>query len=219
MKELPYLKFYTGEYLAGDITSCSLMAQGLFINICCYYWTKQGHYFLASAKQRFSNCEKEFKELINKEIIKTNENEIIITFLDEQLKERKALSLKRSKAGRYGGLAKAKQVSGKRVAKLSYIEEKRREEKRKEKETIYGRIEKFGTMVSEYIERNPKYLPVKKEFIKYWTEMNKSETKFRSEGEKYFSMGKRLGTFLGNFNKNKISENLIDDLFPVRSKK
>ena len=37
-KELPYFKFYPGIYITGDVTLCSLEAQGLFINICSFYW-------------------------------------------------------------------------------------------------------------------------------------------------------------------------------------
>ena len=35
-KELPYFQFEPAEYLTKDISFCSLSAQGLFINICCF---------------------------------------------------------------------------------------------------------------------------------------------------------------------------------------
>jgi hypothetical protein len=38
-KELPYFKFEPAEYLTKDV-SCSLAAQGLFINLCSYYWQR-----------------------------------------------------------------------------------------------------------------------------------------------------------------------------------
>ena len=40
-KELPYFQFEPAEYLTKDISFCSLSAQGLFINICSFYWQRQ----------------------------------------------------------------------------------------------------------------------------------------------------------------------------------
>ena len=68
----------------------------------------------------------------------------------------------------------------------------------KKANNILKRIEKFTEEVSLYIENNPKYSQVKDIFINYWTETNKSNTKFRFEAERFFSLGKRLGTFLKN---------------------
>ena len=137
MKELPYLKFYTGEYLTGDITICDLKTQGLFINICCYYWNRQGHYPLANAKQRFSKYEKELNELLESNILKVEGDNIVIEFLDEQLNERESLSQVRAKAGHKGGLAKAKHLISKRVAKRSNIEENKKREEKEEKKSVY----------------------------------------------------------------------------------
>lgn len=137
MKELPYFKFFPGEWLSGEITACSISAQGIFTNICCYYWNKQGHYPLAIAKQRFSKYETELNQLLENGIIKTDDDgEMIIEFLDEQLTEREALSVKRSIAGSSGGIAKAKQMHGKHVAKRSYIEKEKEEEKKEELDLI-----------------------------------------------------------------------------------
>jgi hypothetical protein len=42
-KELPYFKFEPAEYLTKDVF-CSLAAQGLFINLCSYYWQRSCNY-------------------------------------------------------------------------------------------------------------------------------------------------------------------------------
>ena len=41
-KEIPYFKFFIGEWANGDITCESYEAQGIFINICSIYWAKLG---------------------------------------------------------------------------------------------------------------------------------------------------------------------------------
>ena len=39
-KEIPYFKFFTGEWANGEITAESYEVQGVFINICSLYWDK-----------------------------------------------------------------------------------------------------------------------------------------------------------------------------------
>ena len=171
MKEIPYFKFYTGEYLTGEITVCDMETQGVFINLCCYYWNKQGSICLPIAKKRFKQNENELNNLIEMEIIKIDDDEnIFIDFLDEQLNERNALHVKRVMAGRKGGVAKAKQKGSKAVAKLSNIEEKRKEEKRKEFEKfwkLYGKsvgnkeklLKKFSALSDKDISAIMEYIP------------------------------------------------------------
>lgn len=132
-KELPYFKFEPAEWLAGDITACSISAQGLFVNICCLYWIKDCNLSLAIAKQKYTNCQTEFIELQNLEIIKIENEKIKIAFLDLQFNERIQISEKRSKIGALGGIAKAKQKLSKSIPIANIREEKRREEKREDK--------------------------------------------------------------------------------------
>lgn len=99
-KELPYFKFQPSEWMTGDITLCSMEAQGLFINLCSYYWIRDCNISLANAQQRFSNCFSLFEELQSKDILKVNGDEkIIINFLDEQMEKFTDISAKRSKSG------------------------------------------------------------------------------------------------------------------------
>src|SRR3972149_2338823 len=98
-KDLPYFKFYPGEWLTGDITICDECIQGVFINICCYYWMKQGDISLANAKQRFSKDIASINILLDKEILKVENNDkLMIEFLDEQLNNFNDISGKRVKA-------------------------------------------------------------------------------------------------------------------------
>ena len=77
MIENPYFKFYIGEWLTGDITICDLSTQAVFIQICCFYWSRQGSICLANVKQRFKQNENEVNQLLEYEIIKTDKDENI----------------------------------------------------------------------------------------------------------------------------------------------
>lgn len=153
-KELPYFKFEPSEWIMGNITLCSLEAQGLFINLCSYYWIKGGSICLANAQQRFSKCETLFKQLLDKKIFDVNDDdEISIKFLDEQLEKFATLSVTRSKSGKLRGKANAKQMLSKSKAN-AHIEEKIREDKRRE-EKIY--IPAFDLWLKYKKERKESY--------------------------------------------------------------
>lgn len=139
MKELPYFKFYTNEWITGDVTFLDYETQGLFINLCAYYWSKDANLTLTNAKRKFSDVKTDsFNLLIEADIIKINEDSIIIKFLDEQRGERGKLSTTNSKNGAKGGRPKkriesetkptALFIESETLAKKSNIEEKREEE-------------------------------------------------------------------------------------------
>jgi hypothetical protein len=154
-KELPYFKFFPAEWITGNITLCSIEAQGLFINLCSYYWVKDCSICLANAKQRFSGAENLFEQLINNKIIVINDDDkIIIKFLDEQMCEFVDIVAKRSRAGRLGGVAKAKHLPSKRVAKSIY---KRRGEKKREEKKIEAYIPAFDLWLKYKKERKETY--------------------------------------------------------------
>ena len=131
-KELPYFKFFTNEYLTGDITMCSYQAQGLFINICCYYWSRNCNMCLTHVQQRYKNCMTELQELFDANIIKIKNENIIISFLDEQLSEFNNISIKRSIAGKKSASTRVQQVFNKTSTKFNN-KDKIREDKDKDK--------------------------------------------------------------------------------------
>jgi len=104
-KELPYFKFEPAEYLTKDISFCSISAQGLFINICSYYWQRQCSLTLEQISRRF-NYPNELDELIKEGIIDVTENNVKIKFLDIQLEDVSKLSSKNSANGSKGGRPK-----------------------------------------------------------------------------------------------------------------
>lgn len=151
-KELPYFRFFVGKWIAGDITMCSMAAQGLFINICAYYWNKHCSICLANAKQRFSNNISELEQLIFQEIILVDEDEnIIIKFLDDQMNEFENVSEKRAVAGSKGGKANAKQMLSKSKAKSSNIDKSRVDKSRVD--NIY--IPSFDEFKNYALENDP----------------------------------------------------------------
>lgn len=152
-KELIFFKFNPGEWIKGDITLCSMTAQGVFINLCCYYWMKDCSICLANAKQRFSKDVASINELLKMGVFTVDENDnIIIKFLDEQMNEFIDIAEKRSLAGRSGGLAKAKQMLSKcqANAKQKPIYKDKEEDKDKDKDKdILPTIEKVTIYCDE----------------------------------------------------------------------
>ncbi len=107
MKELPYFKFFIESWSNGDITLEDYETQGVFTNLCAYYWSKDCILTLDKAKKKFpaapARC---FDALIASKIIKTTGDAIRINFLDEQKAERKKRDETNLKNGKLGGRPK-----------------------------------------------------------------------------------------------------------------
>jgi len=92
-KDLPYFKFFCSEWNDGDITLESFKIQGLFINVCSYYWSNECILTSKTLKKKFKSNIKDINYLIKEGLIKENENKnVSITFLDEQINNRGKLS-------------------------------------------------------------------------------------------------------------------------------
>lgn len=108
-KELPYFRFTVSEWLNGDISMEQMEDQGLFINVCAFYWFKDCSLASAKLKQKFSFAEGSLNRLLKAEVLKVDEKDnIIIDFLNEQYIKLSELHSVRSIAGRKGGLSKPK---------------------------------------------------------------------------------------------------------------
>ena len=119
-KELPYFKFEPAEYLTKDISFCSLSAQGLFINICSYYWQRDCKLTKDQLLRRL-NYETELNELIMEGIVDLYENNIFIKFLDKQLIEVELKSKTNSFNGSKGGRPKKNPIKSETKAKQNPI--------------------------------------------------------------------------------------------------
>jgi len=160
--ELPYFKFYSSKWTDGDITLEDFDVQGLFINLCSQYWSKDGVIKLSKMKRRFKHASKEmFKTLIDSDLIKVEDDIISISFLDEQLEARKKLSETNSLNGKKGGRPPKKSKKkptalnsdAKKKPNESNIEEKRREESREEENRIEDIEEVFINPVSPLFDK------------------------------------------------------------------
>lgn len=139
-KGLPYFKFTPSEWLTGDICFEDLETQGLFINICAWYWQKDGVLTVSDILKRY-NKQTAFNSLSNRFL--NIENDLIkIAFLDEQLSERKYQSKVNSLNGSKGGRPKTLIEKPNAFNSLSETKPKenpiRKEEEEKEKKIDIG---------------------------------------------------------------------------------
>ena len=104
-KELPYFQFEPAEYLTKDVSFCSLAAQGLFINLCAYYWQRECSLTKDQILRRL-NYPKELNELITEGVIDLEGENIIIKFLDVQYDNATTKSRINSENGAKGGRPK-----------------------------------------------------------------------------------------------------------------
>ena len=136
-KELPFFQFEPAEYLTKDISFCSISAQGLFINICAYYWQRGCNLTKNQLLKRLNYLD-ELNELLEENVISLDGESIKIKFLDEQWSKAIEFSKLQSERGRKGGRPKKEnkpelnpnETQSKPNQKPK--EEKRREDKKKE---------------------------------------------------------------------------------------
>jgi len=105
-KDLPYFKFFCSEWSDGDITLETYEMQGIFINICSYYWSNECTLELSKLKKRFRNDIELIDLLIKNNLLKQISGFIKISFLDEQKNEREEQSKIKSKGGKASAEAK-----------------------------------------------------------------------------------------------------------------
>ena len=213
-KELPYFKFEPAEYLTKDISFCSLSAQGLFINICSYYWQRNCKLTKEQLLKRL-NHETELNELIQEGVIDLIENNIFIKFLDNQLNEVEIKSKTNSINGGKGGRPKKNPIETETKPKQNPNESQTisetkgiREDKIKldnNKTSLETRTLSFKEKLVPF--KNKYEMDLLKNFFQYWTEPNLSKTKMLFELQKTFDIERRLATWASrqkDFNKQQI---------------
>ncbi|MDD5050972.1 MAG: hypothetical protein PHV93_04540 [Candidatus Pacebacteria bacterium] len=107
-KDLPFFKFTPDEWINGDITLEEMEIQGIFINICAYYWKRDCSITMAHLCSRYKYVtESQWQTLLSKNLIKKDKYENVrINFLDEQLSELQDIENKRIAAGKAGAKAR-----------------------------------------------------------------------------------------------------------------
>jgi len=125
MEKWPFFKFSTGEWLSGEILYQSSHLQGIFIQLCAYYFHKNGELSVEGAKARIRDItDDDLTTLYAKNIIKIEDKNIVISFLLRQLIELDEYSKKQSNRARKrwedmpvdkGGIASALQPDSQRI--------------------------------------------------------------------------------------------------------
>jgi hypothetical protein len=156
-KDLPYFKFNVSEWNDGDITLCSMTAQGLFINLCSLYWSQEGQLSITKCKRRFKDCNTTvWDELVNENIIKVTGDNIVIHFLDEQFSDRERLSEtnKKNVQKRWNGHKNTTVLRTNKAGKQPvYNIEERREEERDI--VTHGQKNKYSITVRRVFANDP----------------------------------------------------------------
>lgn len=102
-KEIPYFKFYIGDWSNGDITLESFELQGVFINVCAYYWSKDCSVSLENVKKKFRSVSDSIDDLIKCNCIKKVGENISISFLNEQMESKEVQKAINRNNGSKGG--------------------------------------------------------------------------------------------------------------------
>lgn len=206
-KNFPYFKFFPTEWLTGNIAYEDLEIQGLFINICSIYWQRDGNLSIDDIKRRYKK-ENLIDSLVSGGFIKVESDLISIDFLNEQLEAANHISRKNSENGKKSAALKAlklKENSTSVETPLSETSTNKNKNKNKSKvelNNIDDRKLKFADTLKPFLEKYGRDMV--KDFYLYWTEPNKSGTKFKQELLKTWDVSRRLDTWSRNdFNKKK----------------
>jgi len=192
-KELPYFQFEPSEWQNGDIQMASNEAKIAFIEILCSYWQRLGSLPYAFALQRHCNGkENALRELIDCNAIKEIEGQIVISFLDSQLKglESKSQKARESANKRWNKGENANAIRTHTKRNANRIEENRIEEIKESKEAVFKK--NLLTFKENYT------LELLEKFFLYWTEKNPNGKKMKFEMQKTFDIERRLLTWSKN---------------------
>jgi hypothetical protein len=201
MDKLQWFKFTPTDWVMGKIQRCPEITQARFMRLICLYWNKE---CVLSYEDAEIEIDKEHLDiLLLKKIIKLEDDFLLIEFLNEQLDNIAETSEKRRKAV-LQRWAKVKQkdtsVSKNDTSVLQNDTEKRREEYKREEKIRVNNIEerklKFADTLKPFISNYSKELI--RDFYSYWTEPNKSNTKFKKELQKTWDTKRRLENWAKN---------------------
>jgi len=232
-RDLPYFKFFTSEWLNGDITLEDYELQGIFINLCAYYWHKDGNLDIVQVKKKLRTDR--ISELIDIGLIKFDRKKIskhpfylddneklVIEFLDEQLSEFSVRKKQLSEAGIKGAKRKKELALNKQPFNHpSTTREDKEKEKEKDKSNI--RVDNSNSKPKTLIERKTAFKEslashkdkyeskLLNEFYSYWTEHGEDDKKMRYEKQTSFSIDRRLGTWKTNEKKYGLKGNIKDN--------
>lgn len=212
MDKLTWFKFVISDWMMGKIQKCPEITQARFIRLCCLYWNKECYLTVEDAEIEIDL--EHLDILLKKKIVYKDHDYLRIKFLDEQNSEVLDLSEKRRLAvkERWKKLKdKNTNVSILDTNVLQNDTDKIRVDKSiLNTNSIDKRKLAFSKSLIPFIEIYGK--EGIREFCDYWTEPNKSNTKFKQETEKTWDTELRLKRWFKNdFNKPKKLDNKATD--------
>jgi hypothetical protein len=217
----PSFQFYPNDWICHlELQSCSLAAQGLWINLMCrmHKSSVYGKLLLEQNGNQIPITAEKLAGLVGKtwEEIQPLVNELVslkvmkvesgtgIFFCSRMVKD-EDLRNKRAAAGKLGGettqKSKAFAKSNHQANFKQTVEEEDKEEI--EDEAVVLNIEERQNLFWEKVCEHTEFTQeLRMTFFDYWTEHNEGGKKMRFEMEKVFDIKKRLNTFLRNDKKN-----------------
>ena len=130
-KELPYFRFTVSEWLNGDISMGGYEHKGLFADICAWYWFKDCSITIEMLHNKYNNTQL-LDDLFDYGVLKSDDENVVIEFLDEQFDTLNILLKDRRRAGRKGGKQKASNAKAKLKQTSSYKDKDKDNNKDKE---------------------------------------------------------------------------------------
>lgn len=203
-KELPYFKFEPAEWDTGRIQLMPFEIQGVFINICSFYWQRLGDLDYELVLNKICRGDATaLRSLCDKKIIAIQDEKIIIEFLDEQLNEFEKISQKNKENALIGWKKRKKNAKPMRpLSDPNAI----REEKRKEKKVLSA----FQNNCLEAKEKLKVSDEVFKEFIDHWIGIDADTGLFMWQSTQN---GFNIESRLRNWNKKSGNKSVVKETF------
>ncbi|MDC1302270.1 conserved phage C-terminal domain-containing protein [bacterium] len=101
-EKLQWFKFTPSDWMMGKILKCPEITQARFMKLCCLYWNKECNLSYEDAEIEVDD--EHLKILIKKKVIKSENDNITIEFLKEQLSEIMDDKGNKSNSGKIGNL-------------------------------------------------------------------------------------------------------------------
>lgn len=99
-KDYSWFKFKLPDWMMGRIQKQKPEVRGVFLNLACKYWQKQCVLSIEDAKEELEEVDYAYDSLLKKQIIKEQDGNVVISFLDEQWAENQLMSEKKSAGGK-----------------------------------------------------------------------------------------------------------------------
>ena len=201
-----WFKFEPDEWLFGDITTLQFDIQGVFINLCVFYWTKAGNVKTTSAKRRYGADKIDI--LLEHDIIKEQDGYLAISFLDSQIENCQDKTQKyRENANKRWSNSNATVMQLHSNSNATAIQSKSKSKSKSKiesKNINTNKIDKVADATtikkrkeSEFYKSLVQFIPefgkeTVREFYDYWSESSPRAKQLRFEKEKTFDPAKRI---------------------------